>query len=342
MTDFRFRPLTLELLDAYRPFWDSCPVHSSDASLGVLWGWGALCGYEIGFDVPEPRETGPSPGLAWIRQARPVPALLPPIGPWEGIDWEGALGRLDRALRADPGPLALGGECPEILSLVALPARLAEIWTPLLGDRFAFEPCRDSDEYLHRVSELATLKGNRFMRQRNKARRFAREHAYEYLSLTPEGLSEIRAFQEEWAARRNGNEEERERVAGAASPDAEEERAEVDLLTENEAVLRMLDAFVPLGLLGGAIRTSFGRIVAYTLAEVADPRTLMIHAEKADPDYGGAFQTICRDFLAREGQGYEVVNREEDLGLAGLRAAKEAYHPFDFLRKGCARLRIRR
>ena len=53
----------------------------------------------------------------------------------------------------------------------------------------------------------------------------------------------------------------------------------------------------------------------------------MIHIEKADIEYQGAYQAINREFLANAWSAYNLVNREEDLGIKGLRKAKQSYQP---------------
>jgi hypothetical protein len=73
--------------------------------------------------------------------------------------------------------------------------------------------------------------------------------------------------------------------------------------------------------------------VAYTIAEELSADTLDIRFEKADNDYVGVYQALNRLFLERQGARYAWVNREEDMGSAGLRKAKTSYHPLRFLKK---------
>jgi hypothetical protein len=86
-----------------------------------------------------------------------------------------------------------------------------------------------------------------------------------------------------------------------------------------------------LNLLGGAIVVD-NLVVAFTVAEALGPKTLLIHFEKGFGGYRGVYQAINREFLAAHA-GFEIVNREQDLGNEGLRKAKLSYNPVGFLKK---------
>ena len=59
----------------------------------------------------------------------------------------------------------------------------------------------------------------------------------------------------------------------------------------------------------------------------------IIDIEKADPDIVGLYQMINREFLIHEFPEAELVNREDDVGLPGLRRAKLSYYPVGYARK---------
>jgi hypothetical protein len=72
--------------------------------------------------------------------------------------------------------------------------------------------------------------------------------------------------------------------------------------------------------------------VAFTVAEGFTEDMLVIHFEKALPEYIGVYQAINQMFLDHT-QGFSLVNREQDLGDEGLRAAKLSYNPTGYIRK---------
>ena len=88
----------------------------------------------------------------------------------------------------------------------------------------------------------------------------------------------------------------------------------------------MLSNFTSLQIVGGAIKM-LGRVVAFALGEKLNPQTMVVHVEKATPGIDGLYQLINNEFCAHEAREVAFVNREQDLGVPGLRKAKLSYHP---------------
>jgi len=172
---------------------------------------------------------------------------------------------------------------------------------------------RDNFDYLYSIQELIELPGKKFHDKKNLLNQFLQKYTCEYLPLTPELARECLRFQHEWCVERRC-----EAIEG--------------LNHENCAARLMLEDYAALDLLGGVL-TIDGHLAAYTLAEPLNPDTLVIHIEKGQTGITGIYQAINREFLRYAAAGYTYANREQDLGLPGLRKAKLSYNPVRLVKK---------
>jgi hypothetical protein len=168
-------------------------------------------------------------------------------------------------------------------------------------------------DYVYRTQELVELSGRKYDGKRNLIKKFASAHAYEYVTLDDAHTQECLHFEEYWCSLRDC-----ESVEGLAN--------------ERRAFRIMLHELGAFGLRAGAIRVG-GKILAVALAEPLNPTTLVMHILKADPNVPGLYQAMNREFLAREGGVFTWVNMEQDLGIPGLRKAKESYQPAHMVKK---------
>lgn len=81
-----------------------------------------------------------------------------------------------------------------------------------------------------------------------------------------------------------------------------------------------------------------GKPVAFTMGEEINSEVFDVHFEKALDGYDGLYPTINQEFAVRELTGYRLINREEDMGIPGLRKAKQSYYPAILLEKFSAEL----
>ena len=179
---------------------------------------------------------------------------------------------------------------------------------------FVFTPDRDNFDYVYLAEDLKWLKGRKYGSKKNHLNYFKRTYSqYRYLPLTADLMAQCRETALEWYDLRGLD-----------------EATEIDL--EKYAVLDLLDHFDELKLSAGVILID-GRMEAFSIGEPLNVDTAVIHVEKGNPNLRGVYQAInqefCRDFWA----DMKYINREEDMGMEGLRQAKESYHPVQMIEK---------
>ena len=168
------------------------------------------------------------------------------------------------------------------------------------------EPVRNQYDYIYRRTDLATLHGRHLDAKRNHIHRFRAEHPdFEYRPLTPELFDECRRLTEIWQVEKGGSD----------TIDAEKQVM--------ETIFSNWDA---LGMIGGSIFVD-GRMVAFTYGSAVTTDTFDVCVEKADRHVEGAFAIINQQFAEHLPEQYIYLNREEDMGIPGLRQAKLSYHP---------------
>jgi hypothetical protein len=112
---------------------------------------------------------------------------------------------------------------------------------------------------------------------------------------------------------------------------------DLDLLSEDEAIREILTQYDALHVQGAVILIE-GRVGAFTAGERLSNDTVVIHIEKADPDISGLYPLINQQFCKNMRDDVIYINREQDLGIDGLRKAKLSYNPDHFVEKYCIRM----
>lgn len=176
----------------------------------------------------------------------------------------------------------------------------------IFGDRFVFTPERDDFDYIYNRRDLALLSGKKYHSKRNFIARFEAENPdWTYEEITRENIPACVEICEKWLPAQIGN------------PGAE---------IEYKALCMGFDHYEELGFKGGLIRVK-GVPAAFTFGEPIGETCFVTHAEKALREYSGVYAMINREFAKNTLSGYELINREEDMGIEGLRTAKLSYHP---------------
>ena len=189
---------------------------------------------------------------------------------------------------------------------------------------FHFHTVRSNFDYVYDIHDLADLKGKKFQKKRNHANRFHQTYPNaQTLPLTDETLPLLKQVFDIWYQRRM-----------AAAPDE-------DLYMEQVAVERTLRHHKELEL-EGLILLIEGAPVAATVASRLSCDTFDVHFEKALEEYEGVYAVINQEFSRYLREKYPDaawLNREDDLGLEGLRKAKLSYNPAQLIEKHWAALR---
>lgn len=183
-------------------------------------------------------------------------------------------------------------------------------------DRFAFSSPRSLRDYIYLASDLAELPGRRYQPKRNHINRFMSRYEYRYEPLTGDNIADCIELNRIWMS---------ERDDGSAS-----ERS------EQMSMHRALENFDMLGLRGGVLYAD-SRIAAFTYGSQVNASTFCTHVEKSDFRVEGASAVINQLFARDLAPDFEYINREEDLGIEGLRHAKQSYYPTILLEKVSAR-----
>lgn len=202
---------------------------------------------------------------------------------------------------------------------------------------FAFSTPRDLSDYIYNAEEISTLPGRRYQAKRNHINRFVAEYDYRYEPLTADRFAECLSLENRWRRQREASAA--QSLAAFADLSAQPAgELSTELSAEQQAMREAFDHFEALGLRGGCLYVG-DRLVAFTYGSPINHDTFDCHVEKADTAYNGAFTMINRLFAERLSGEFLYINREEDLGLEGLRRAKLSYHPA-FLLDKCTAVRM--
>ena len=189
--------------------------------------------------------------------------------------------------------------------------------------KFRIQPDRNSFDYIYSIDDLADLKGRKFQKKRNHLNRFRENYPnWRTEPLTVSNLPAVKKMAEDWYAHRR----------------------EIDphgsYTLECIALDRALGNLDALGL-EGLVLLDGNQMLAFTLASRLSEDTYDVHFEKAREDVDGAYAAINQQFafhLREKHPELRFLDREEDMGLDGLRKAKLSYNPVRLVEKYWARL----
>ncbi len=288
-----FKPIRLEDAEWMRPLLEKAGAKSCEASFGNMFAWAPTYSSEIA-------RVGDRIIMKISSHIGECPAsFLYPVGTGD-------------AKPAVEAILEYFNDCRCCFRMYGLEEQEKEALEAAFPGKFHLDAHREHSDYVYLVSDLIELAGKKYHQKRNHLKKFY-ELNWSFEPITEATVEECLAFNEKWC--------EEKRALGMDGVDEEQ-----------IAVERCLRNMEKIGCFGGILRVD-GNLAAFTVAERLNDDTVVIHFEKADASVPGAYPAINREFLANMCREYTYVNREDDLGIEGLRKAKLSYHPVELVVK---------
>ena len=189
----------------------------------------------------------------------------------------------------------------------------------LYPGKFRFQCDRESFDYVYNIDDLADLKGKKYQKKRNHVNRFRALHPqWRVEPLSRENIPSVQEMLGQWFELR------------------QQEDPTAGFNMEKLALERALKHYEELKL-DGLVLFDGDRILAFSIASRLSSDTFDVHFEKAREDADGAYAAINQSFAQYLREKYpdiRYLDREEDMGLEGLRKAKLSYYP-DHLKEKC-------
>lgn len=201
------------------------------------------------------------------------------------------------------------GRKPELRGVTELLRQKIEHDCP---GRYTFFEDRKNFEYVYSSNDLQFLEGKKYHSKRNHINKLLSAHTAEYRRYTSADYDECIRLFTVWAQNKGG-------ITQSYN-------------NELNAIKDSLKYIDKLGLTGGLLYVD-GKLEAFTIGEKFGDDMAIIHIEKANPEIQGSYALINREFVRHEWHYLKYINREEDMGIEGLRKAKLSYHPVFLLEK---------
>lgn len=183
-------------------------------------------------------------------------------------------------------------------------------------EKYFVKEQEDSRDYLYLGESLRKLSGKKLHKKKNRLNVFLRQYEgrFEYRTLGCDDKDDMWKFLDRWRIQKGEDQEEH-------------------LDYEVRGIHDILRNCCELNIHMGGIYVD-GRLEAFSVGSYNKIEDMaVIHIEKANPEIPGLYQAINQMFLLNEFPNVQWVNREDDMGLEGLRKAKMSYNPADFARK---------
>lgn len=201
-------------------------------------------------------------------------------------------------------PLCIGGVTAETLPRLQAYA----------AGSFQCIPYPDGFDYIYETASLIQLTGKKYHKKRNHLHQFYQRYQnIQFSEMTPQDMEECITM-------------------SVQSYNEKQGYTDASSVAEQFAINTYFMNFEALGLCGGVLRVD-GQLVGFSIGEPLNRDTFCTHIEKADIRYAGAYTALTQAFTEHFAADFRYINREEDLGIEGLRQAKQSYYPVKLLEK---------
>lgn len=203
--------------------------------------------------------------------------------------------------------------------MASVPLWYRQFLADTFKDKFSFLENRNGYDYIYEINSLKSLSGKKLQSKRNHINKFKQLYPqYNVVDITDDNISECIELSEKWFNDHIHTE---------------------SAIIEQKMITFILKQREKLGLLAIAIEVD-GHIVAFSAGSPINKDTFGVHIEKADASVNGAFTIVNKEFCNRIPEVYKYVNREEDMGIDGLRQSKMSYHPYKILEKDIVEINL--
>lgn len=193
---------------------------------------------------------------------------------------------------------------------------LTEDMLEYFSDEFEISEMPAYYDYVYESEKLISLAGKKLHSKRNHINSFHKLYESEFSPITEADADFITAYYDKW-------------YDGDGDEYLEQEKRSITDVIKNFGSLKLMGEKLTVG----------GFLAAFTIGERLNEDTAVVHIEKADTSFKGAYAVINQHFAQHYLKDFKYINREEDMGIEGLKKAKMSYYPYAFVKKYKAQIK---
>lgn len=182
-----------------------------------------------------------------------------------------------------------------------------------MKNEFCIKEDRDNFDYLYEAKKLMTLSGKKLHSKKNHYNAFVKNYNYEVVEIVDETvIKDVKIAAQKWYDETN--------------------EKDIKLYYELESIKGIISNMKLLKLNGLAVYVD-GKVAAFSIGESLNEKLAIIHIEKGDKNINGVYSFIAKTLIDKCFSNAEIINREQDLGIEGLRKSKMSYYPLKLEKK---------